>query len=282
MPSIGACLHAAIDAFERAGVEDARRTAEWILEWATGSSRARLYAFAETLLTPEQAARVEAAVQRRAAGEPVQYVVGESAFYGLRLRVAPGVLIPRPETEELVACVLELLADTPAPAVVDAGTGSGCIALALKHERPDARVHAFDVSEEALSVARANARTLKLDVDFARADLLAPALDGIPKGVDVLVSNPPYIPDAEAETLARHVRDFEPHAALFSGPEPYRFYEALARHAQMHVRPGGYLAVETHAEFADGVARRFTSRGWRGAEVRRDFSGHPRIVVARR
>ncbi len=282
MPRLGACLHDAIHALERAGVDDARRTAEWILEWATGSSRARLYAFAETLLTSEQTAQIEAAVQRRAGGEPVQYVLGESAFYGLRLHVAPGVLIPRPETEELVTRVLELLADNAAPAVVDAGTGSGCIALALKHEHPGAHVHAFDVSEEALSVARTNARTLKLDVDFARADLLAPALDGIPQGVDVLVSNPPYIPDAEASTLARHVRDFEPHAALFSGPEPYRFYEALARHALTHVRPGGYLAVETHMDFADGVAHRFTARGLRGAEVHRDVSGHPRIVIARR
>lgn len=282
LANIGDTLREGLRRLQAAGVPEARRTAEWLLEEATGLRRAALYAYPERPLTAQQGARFDAWLERRSTGEPVQYVLGEAHFCGLRLAVTPDVLIPRPETEEVVAHANGLLAGLARTRVLDAGTGSGCIALALKSARPEADIHAIDVSEAALEVARRNARTLGLAVTFQRADLLAADLPGVPHDLDLLVSNPPYIPDGEASGLERHVRDFEPALALFSGDDPVRFYHAIAYHAAQRVRPGGYVVVETHADYARATAACFGASAFETVEVHRDLSGRPRIVVAQR
>lgn len=265
-----------------AGVEDARRTAEWMLEDALGLSRTALVAGLREPVSPADADAFAARLARRLAREPVQYVLGHADFFGLRLLVSPAVLIPRPETEELVEDVLRRLAFTNDPWVLDVGTGSGAIALAIKHKRPDAEVFACDVSEDALAVARENAERLGLEITFCHADALEPAFaDGVPATFHAVVSNPPYVPAAEAPTLAPEVRDFEPHAALFvPDADPLVFYRALAGHAPRLLRPGGHLVCETHADYGTAVRDLFAEAGLREATIRRDLAGRERIAAA--
>ena len=220
--------------------------------------------------------------ERRASGEPVQYVLGHADFFGLRLDVSPAVLIPRPETEELAEHALALVDGVAAPWVLDVGTGSGALALAVKHRRPDAVVFAVDVSEAALAVAAANARRLGLDLALVHADARRPGLaDRIPAVFDLVVSNPPYVPDAERATLQAEVRR-EPELALFvPDADPLVFYRALAGHAGRLLRPGGRLAAETHAEHGAAVRELFAAAGFADAELRQDLAGRDRIVSAR-
>ncbi|MEO1480418.1 MAG: peptide chain release factor N(5)-glutamine methyltransferase, partial [Bacteroidota bacterium] len=181
-------------------------------------------------------------VARRLAREPLQNVTGEAHFYGLALRVEPAVLIPRPETEEVVEAALKTIADADAPWVLDIGTGSGAIALAVKHERPDAEVFAVDVSAEALDVAMRNAQRLGLDVAFVHADLFDPRFtERVENRFDLVLSNPPYVPDDELDTLQPEVRDFEPEGALVTGGDPLRFYRALAVVGAELLKPSGWL-----------------------------------------
>jgi len=276
-----ALLADAADALARAGVDSPRRTAEWIVEEVTGADRAALYRDAP--VDAAAVARVRDLTARRAAGEPVQYVLGHADFYGLRLAVTPAVLIPRPETEELVERALAAIAGVEAPVVLDVGTGSGAIALAMQHARPDALVVAVDVSADALAVARANAAALGLDVAFVAADALAPGFaDGVPPAFDLVVSNPPYVPAAEREGLQREVRDHEPALALFvPDADPLRPYRVLAGHASRLLVAGGALAVETHADHGAGVADLFRASGLAEVALHRDLAGRDRIVIGR-
>ena len=266
------------------GVEDARRTAEWIVEETTGADRVRLYATPGAPATPGAEERTGRLVERRLAGEPVQYVLGHADFYGLRLAVSPAVLVPRPETEEVVEEALRRVRDVPAPWVLDVGTGSGAVALAVKHERPDAEVFAVDVSAGALAVARANAERLGLEVAFVEADALGPALSAsVPSAFALLVSNPPYVPESERAGLQREVRDHEPPLSLFvPDADPLVFYRALAEHAGRLLAPGGWLVAETHADHGAAVAALWAGAGLADAEVLPDLAGRDRIAVARR
>ena len=264
-----------------AGVPEARRQAEWLATEALGCRRLDLLTEPEHRVGAAAQASFEVLLQRRLAGEPLQYVLGHTDFFGLRVAVSPAVLIPRPETEQLVEAALGLLAPRPAPRVLDAGTGSGCIALALKHERPDAEVAACDVSRAALAVARANAAALGLSVEFFEADLLAADFaTRSPDGLDLLISNPPYVPDAEAAELSPEVRDHEPATALFAGADPLQFFRALAGHAKKLLGAGGHLVVETHAEHGEAVRQHFEAEGFSEPVLRADLAGLPRIVHA--
>ena len=278
-----ALLDSATARLQAAGVEGARRTAEWIVEDVTGAGRLALYA-GDAEATPAEAARVEVLVARRAAGEPVQYVLGWVDFYGLRLEVTPAVLIPRPETEAVVEEALRRIKTFEAPWVLDVGTGSGAVALALATERPDAEVFAADVSPAALAVAAANAERLGRPVTFVEADALRPAFaDAVPPTFDLVVSNPPYVPEAERAGLQREVREWEPGGALFvPDADPLVFYRALAGHAERLVRPGGWLVAETHADWGRAVAALWGGAGFEEAAVLPDLAGRDRIAVARR
>lgn len=279
----GTLLRHAAETLTAAGVDDARRNAEWMLEDTLGVGRAGLYAYPDAPVSAATAAHVLTLVARRRAGEPLQYILGHADFFGLRLAVGPGVLIPRPETEQVVEAALARVAGIPAPRVLDVGTGSGCIALALAHARPDAEVVGCDVSLAALAIARANAARLGLDVRFVEADLLAPAFAAaVPGSLDLLVSNPPYIPDREAATLGTEVRDHEPALALFAGPDPLRFYRVLADHAAGLLRPGGHVVLEGHPDHAHAAGELLAAAGISDVAVAIDLAGRPRIVSGRR
>jgi release factor glutamine methyltransferase len=276
-------LDEAIRQLEAAGVEGARRNATWLLETALGQRRALSQPSAP--VPDAAAAAFREMVARRATREPVQYVMGEADFYGLTLHVTPAVLIPRPETEEVAEAALRRLPSADelsgrTPWVLDVGTGSGALALAIKHERPDAEVVAADVSPGALAVARENAERLELPVTFVHADALRPAFaDGVPALFDCIVSNPPYVPAAEGPALQPEVRDHEPALALFVAGDPLVFYRALAGHACRLLRPGGHLVVETHADHGRATADLLAETGMVETAILRDMAGRERIAV---
>jgi release factor glutamine methyltransferase len=267
-----------------AGVDSPRRAAEWMLEETTGDDRVAFLSRPDTEVDTAAEALFGRMVERRMSREPVQYVLGHADFFGLRLSVTPAVLIPRPETEEVVEEALRRVRGFERPWVLDVGTGSGAIALAVKHERPDAEVFAVDVSAEALAVASANAARLGLAVTFVRADALRPQFTAdVPPTFDLLVSNPPYVPASEAAELEPEVRDHEPALALFvDDADPLRFYRALAGHAEALLRPGGWLVAETHADHGAAVRDLFADAGLVGAEILPDLAGRDRIAVARK
>jgi release factor glutamine methyltransferase len=262
--------------------------ADLLLRHAAGLTRE------ETLLRPsaplgDEAAEAYAAlIARRAAGWPSAYLTGRREFCGLLLDVDPRVLIPRPETERLVEVVAAALAARPAALIVDVGTGSGAIALALLHLLPGARAVATDFSDGALAVARANAERLGLAgrISWCRGHALD-ALAGVvpPAGADAICANPPYVPTAEVETLAREIREHEPRDALDGGPDGLAVHRRIIGAASEYLRPGGLLVLETSALGAQAraVAALIASeRTFAPAEIVRDYAGLDRVVVAAR
>jgi release factor glutamine methyltransferase len=228
----------------------------------------------------EFAARLDAAVRRRATHEPVAYITGVREFYGREFHVTPAALIPRPETEALVEVALHAATNArtqSALTLIDVGTGSGCLAVTVKLERPSTRVIATDISAAALDVARRNAARLGADVEFVETSLLPPHIQA-----DVIVSNPPYIPEHDRATLPADVREFEPAAALFAGPDGLDVIRELVPAAHAALRPGGRLVMEIGAGQADDVAALLKAAGFEGAYIKADLQGIPRVVVARR
>lgn len=273
--------HAIQKATEKlSAIDDARRNAEWLLAHVLGLRRAELLLNQEIVLDESQEQALDQLVARRMNREPLQYIIGYTDFFALRIKVGPGVLIPRPETEELVEEALKRLHEFDAPWILDVGTGSGAIALALKKERADAEVFACDVSADALKIARMNAEELNLPVTFIHSDALAPAFaDNVPACFDMLISNPPYVPLADRETMQPEVASFEPEVALFPGDDPLLFYRALAGHAERLLKTGGILLVEGHIDYVDQAAELFRDAGLTSVEVLDDFSGRPRFAV---
>lgn len=216
--------------------------------------------------------------------EPVQHIIGTTEFCGLEFRVSSSVLIPRPETEELVQMVTRDYAEPDKDvAILDIGTGSGCIAIVLARFLPHVTVHAWDVSDEALSVARENARQLIADVQFAKQDMLNVnfPLPGNVIKFDCLVSNPPYVTYSEAEHMRPNVLRFEPHEALFvEDSDPLLFYKAIADFGVHHIKPGGKCYVEINEHFGTGTKQVFEERNYTQVEILRDIHGKDRFVRA--
>ncbi len=230
------------------------------------AGRAWLLAHDTDTLAPSEQARFIALCQRRAAGEPVAYLRGMKEFYGLTLQVDARVLDPRPDTETLVDWALQLLAPLPAPRVLDLGTGSGAIALALQHQRPDAQVSAVDASPDALAVAQANAARLGLPVQFARGDWLG----GVAGQFDLIVSNPPYIAAADPHLAAlRH----EPLQALASGADGLDDIRTIVAQAPTHLQPGGWLLLEHGWDQAEAVQALLRAAGGEQVQSRKDLAG---------
>jgi release factor glutamine methyltransferase len=242
--------------------------------------RASLIAHPERTLEREQLAAYQRLIERRLTFEPIQYIVGETEFYGLALRVTPAVLIPRPETELLVEAVIDRLADCSNPRLVDVGTGSGAIAIALAHALPGASLTALDLSPQALDIARENARLHHLEarIQFLESDLLAALSRDEP--YDAVVSNPPYIPDSDGPTLHPQVRDHEPAQALFAGIQGLDLYQRLIPQALAKLKPAGLLALEIgHGQHG---ALGALLAPWNEVEFLEDLQQIPRVALARR
>ena len=245
-----------------------------LLEEYCGLSQADVLMGKDDEMDENQALKLEKAISRLMKGEPIQYVIGHADFCGLSIDVEPGVLIPRQETEELVESVK---CCTPT-AILDIGTGSGCIALALKHCFPTAQVTAIDVSEKALKIAKCNAERLGLDITFEQVDILKT----IPqKGVyDLIVSNPPYVCEEERAEMEHHVLDYEPEEALFvPDHHPLLFYEAITTYAATTLSDGGMLAFETNRRFAHEVGALMADAGFEKIQVKLDAFNNERIVI---
>jgi release factor glutamine methyltransferase len=271
---------------ERHGVESPRLQAEHLLGHVLKLPRLQLYLQFDRVLVETELDALRALVKRRAAREPLQHLVGTANFGGLELRVNRHVLVPRPETELLAESAVEFLASLarePASplAVLDLGTGSGCLSVFIAVKVPAARVTAVDVSPEALTVARANATTHGVTdrVDFLLGDLFAPLPPG--SQFDLLVSNPPYIPSAEIATLQPEVREFDPRAALDGGADGLDFYRRIAAEGARFLRAGGKLMVEFGDGQAGALEKLFAEHKWVVAAVLADYSRRPRILIAR-
>ena len=253
-----------------------------ILEKLTGFSRIWLLIHKELKLNDEQNIIASQYLERLKNHEPIQYILGETEFYGLKFKVNPSVLIPRPETEELVEWVKpphppkgEFLSGTPT--LLDVGTGSGCIAVALKKKFPSANVSAMDISPEALALAKENAALNEVNIEFIQDDILHPAATD--RKWDVIVSNPPYIPASEQRYLHKNVTDFEPHLALFvQDNDPLIFYRKIAEFALSHLTAGGRLYVEIHQSLGRQCCQLLESMGFQSVELRKDLSGNDRMI----
>lgn len=276
-------LHQAEQRLREAGVADPALDAERLLRHVLGWERAAVITRAADALPAPEQKRFFSLVDERAARRPLQHLTGTQAFWRHDFVVSADVLIPRPETEILVEAALEAMRDLAAPVVVDVGTGSGCVALSLAAERPDAIVHAIDASAAALAVAAENARRLGLPgrVELHEGDLLEP-LARLRGAVHLVVSNPPYVSPSEIPALAPEVRDHEPHAALLAPDPPYGIYERLAAQAVDTLRPGGRLLVEVGRGMADGVGARLSAAGLVAIETKPDLAGVARVVSGRR
>jgi release factor glutamine methyltransferase len=257
--------------------------AELLLMFTLNCDRAYLFAHPERELTSEEESRYEAALAERSRGVPAQYITGHQEFWGMDLIVSPAVLIPRPETEHVVEAVLELQASgggrqaTGTPRVVDVGTGSGCIALALAKELPNAEIHATDISPAALEIARVNAARHQSErIHFHQTDLL----EGLRGAFDFVVSNPPYVGDSEEDTVQLEVRKFEPRSAVFAGPKGTEVITRLIPQANAALRSGGWLVMEISGTIAS-EERTFLDN-WENVQIKPDLQSIPRVVIAQK
>lgn len=268
-------LNTAIDQLTAAHVGSPRLNAETLLMFTLDCDRAYLFAHPERELTPPEQARYQDAINQRARGVPAQYITGHQEFWGMDLIVSPAVLIPRPETEHVVETALALSLRAKSR-IVDVGTGSGCIALALAKELPQAEIHATDISPAALEIARANATRHQLDrrIQFHQTDLL----QGFATATfDLVVSNPPYVGESEEDQVQLEVRKFEPRSAVFAGPTGLEVIERLIPQSQTVLKPGGCLIIEISGTIVEGIKRLLAN--WLDLRIINDLQGIPRVAI---
>jgi len=277
--TLGEVLRLSTAHLERNGSPTARLDAELLLGHALELGRVELYTGFERPLSEAELATCRELIARRAKREPVAYILGRWGFRGLDLDVDPRVLVPRPETELVVGRCLELVAGAAAPAMLDVGTGSGAIALALASELPEARVTACDVSEDALAVARANGERLGIDVEWVVSDLFAGLGE---RRFDLVVSNPPYVAEGELAGLAPEVRDWEPRGATVAGRTGLEVIARIAAEARVALEPGGAVVLEVGAGQAGAAGRLLEEAGITDIGCERDHAGIERIVWGRR
>jgi release factor glutamine methyltransferase len=256
-----------------------------VLEEITDMSRAKIKAFPEDDVPGEAAEKIQGILEELKTGRPVQYILGNTEFYGLNFLVNPATLIPRPETEELVEWVLQsqkLKVKSQMPfSILDIGTGSGCIAISLKKNLPDARVTAIDISPEALQTAKQNAVINDVEVKFIHDDILNTKFEIEHSKFEIIISNPPYVTLIDQAQMHQNVTGFEPHTALFV-PEndPLIFYKAIADFAVEHLEDKGLLFFEINENFGKETVELLTCKGFTDIELRKDMSGRDRMVKA--
>jgi release factor glutamine methyltransferase len=264
-------------------VPSPRMNAELLLMFTVGCDRAYLFAHPERDFNAEECGRYEAALAERARGVPAQYITGHQEFWGMDLIVSPAVLIPRPETEHVIEVVLDLSKSPHSSRghlrIADVGTGSGCIALALAKELPQAQIDAIDVSSTALEIARANAARLQLEsrVHFKEADLLA-GLEST--SLDFVVSNPPYVSHSEEDQVQLEVRKYEPRNAVFAGSRGTEVIERLIPQAHAALKPNGWLVMEISGTISGEV--KHLLQNWKDVQIALDLQTIPRVVRARK
>jgi release factor glutamine methyltransferase len=280
-------LTSAVNSLTAANVGSPRMNAELLLMFTLSCDRAYLFAHPERNLTVEEQNRYEEALTRRASGIPAQYITGHQEFWGMDLIVSPAVLIPRPETEHVIETVLHLERNNgdraPSPGgpthIVDVGTGSGCIAIALAKELPGSDIHATDISTAALEVAQANTARNQFEhrIHFHQADLL----QGFDPGTfDFVVSNPPYVGESEEDQVQLEVRKFEPRNAVFAGPTGLEVIERLIPQAHTALKTGGWLVIEISGTIVEEVKHLLDQ--WTQFQITNDLQGIPRVAAAQR
>lgn len=259
---------------------DAEPLAFQVIEFVFGLSQTRTLAETKLTISTAQQNQLDSIIHRLLQHEPWQYISGEAWFYGRKFHLTPDVLIPRPETEELVSLIVhEFKKIKNQITILDIGTGSGCIAISLALEIPSANVIATDVSEKAITVARLNAQDLQSPITFLENNILIHTLPI--NNLDVIVSNPPYIARDEFDTLSESVTKFEPHSALFAeSNDPLQFYKAIARQSRMALKPGGKIFVEINQQFGEETKAVFSSENFRNVTLHHDISGNDRFITA--
>jgi release factor glutamine methyltransferase len=253
-----------------------------IMESACRLDKQSVLSGKDTQISPDEKLVVEKMIEDLKTFRPIQYILGETEFYGLKFKVNEQVLIPRPETEELVERVLdECKARGARYRVLDVGTGSGCIAVALAKFLPEAEMHASDISEKALEVASENARNNRVNVSFVRHDIFGDWPENWPEQFDVIISNPPYVTPEEKKSMSKNVSDYEPHQALFTPQgKPLFFYERIADIALNRLKVNGNLYFETSAVYGKEAANMLRAKGFKNVRLFRDISGKERILAA--
>ncbi|HEU4765883.1 MAG TPA: peptide chain release factor N(5)-glutamine methyltransferase [Pyrinomonadaceae bacterium] len=276
--SISQALREAAEVLQNAGVPEARREAGSLLAFILAKDRTFLIAHAEDPVSEEMLLRFQESVERRAAGEPLQYITGVQDFFGREFRVTPDVLIPRPETELLVEAAIEVAGSSPF--VCDVGTGSGCIAVTLLCELEKARAACLDKSSAALEIAKLNSRDHSVSdrAEFLVSDCLD-ALDPRDYQFDLVVSNPPYVSASALPGLQPEVRDHEPLVALSPGADGLTIIRRLIKETPPFLKPGGHLLMEIGFDQGEAVTELVKETSWQLLEIRPDLQGIPRIVV---
>lgn len=250
-----------------------------VIEKITGFSRTEIILNKNTKISDNQRLLLEKYVEAMKQHAPVQYVLGETEFFGLPFKVDSNVLIPRPETEELVEWIQSSLSIDLTYKMLDIGTGSGCIAIALKSIFPKSDIAAFDISEGALITAQNNAVLNGCEIEFCKVDILNPPI--FQQKWDIIVSNPPYIPEVEKSNILPNVLEFEPHTALFvPNNRPLLFYETIAFFSLQHLNSGGMLFFEIHRDFGIQIVQLLEEIGFENVILRKDLSGNDRMVQA--
>jgi len=268
-----------IQSLQKSGIElsEAEIESRWILE-ERGIDRLKLISHGTQSVHDQDLDWIKVVLKRRETREPLQHILGRAYFRNLALQVSPQVLIPRPETEELVSLALTLLQN--GDQVADIGTGSGAIALALAQEGQDVKVYATDLSQEALSMAQSNAQALNLQVSFLQGDGLK-TLEHVGE-FSMIISNPPYIPQENLVQLMPEVYHYEPHLALSPGDDPLRFYRHFAEEAAGYLKKAGYLLVELESDLAEASEALFLNKDWKNTDLIKDIQGKHRFLKTQR
>lgn len=268
------------DFFEQKAIPDPRHSIEWLLAETLNIKRLDLYLKYDRPLSPDELNTLRPLVKRRAGHEPLQYITGYTDFMNARITVNEHVLIPRLETEQLVEIILDKHPAGSYLSVIDLGTGSGCIPIALKMERPQWTVSGIDNSVEALELARENANSNEVDISLWKDDMLSPQSIEADSPIDIIVSNPPYVNTAEKESLEPQVREFEPPEALFFD-DLEKMYGSIIQFAKNNLSQDGYLYLELHEDYSDKILELFEDDLW-SASIEKDYDSKPRFIIAER
>lgn len=266
--------------FEEKGIRNPRLSIEWLLAEVLQKKRLDLYLIYDRPISREELDLIKPMIKRRAQHEPLQYIVGNTNFFGITLKVNSDVLIPRPETEELIDWVLQNTPPNDPFIVLDIGTGSGCIPIALKKARSNWSIHAFDISNEALLIATENACLNGTEINFWKDDIFSPSNKLLAQEFNIITSNPPYILHSEAEHLDIEVKAFEPSLALFTSSTE-KIFKAIIQFSTKCLKQNGLLAIEINEKFGNEILTFFEDQVWE-ASIQKDYGGKDRFIFAKK